>query len=53
MITEQEVTAEEVLKKMDIYNELLEYFLEKINDEKLDMHIFENDSQKDGQDKFG
>jgi hypothetical protein len=49
---EPEVTPEEVLRKVEIYNELLDYFLEKINDDKLDAYIQENDSQKDDKGKF-
>ena len=41
-----------MLKKMDNFNELLDNFLEKKSDDKLDMLLHENDTQKGSNDKL-
>lgn len=48
---DEEVTVDQVLRKIEVFNEVFEYFLEKVSDDRLDLVLGENDTQNDVHDK--
>lgn len=49
---DEEVTVDQVLRKIEVFNEVFEYFLEKVSDDRLDLVLGENDTQNDVHDKI-
>ena len=46
------MTVDQVLRKIEVFNEVFEYFLEKVSDDRLDLVLGENDTQNDVHDKI-